>query len=156
ESEVGKGTTFFIDIPKKSSASARTASIKTEEKPKPPVAVAPAAPSGPKFPEFAAVAENPLDNQVQRDYLKEKTKSTSSSSIDEIKKQASAILKEEQQVIKPVNESKLQDRIASIKKEIIETEAEIQTKFSNTKSDSEKKESKDDFQVSIRKPKLKI
>ncbi len=149
ESEPGQGTTFFIDIPKMSSAQAQQAAttVKSEEKPAPKTPVSEPVASGPKFPEFTATDEISIDHHVQRDYLKEKSKSENSASIGEIKRQAAAILKEEEEIIKPVNDNSLEERIKNIKKDIVETEAEIKTKFSEKK--------KSDFQVNIRKPKLK-
>lgn len=159
ESKVGEGTTFFIDIPK-SGAAAGTITQASAPAPKAepsPLQANVAASSisstestttSAKFPEFSAKSESPIDEHVQRDYLKTSSSSTSQS-IDELKKEAAEILRKEAEVIKPV--SSLEEKIESIKKDIENTESEIKSNFSN-----EKKSDIGDFQVSIRKPKLKI
>lgn len=166
ESQVGVGTTFFIDIPKMGSAAANaTASPAPAKVTPPPAPVAAPVNSAPvaaaektavtksvKLPEFSGKTESPLDNQVQRDYLKGSSSVTEpSKSIHDIKREASEILRQESELIKPV-ENKLEQKIESIKQDILNTETEIKQNFSN-ESSSEKKE--DGFQVSIRKPKLK-
>lgn len=171
ESQVGVGTTFFIDIPKIGSAGA-VASAPTAApvaKPVPPPQAEPSplsqvaasvqpseatavTKSNLKFPEFSAKAENPLDSQVQRDYLKGAANSRETGkSIEELKKEASEILRREAETIKPA-ENKLEKRIESIKQDILNTETEIKNNYA---SDKPKEEKGDDFQVSIRKPKLK-
>lgn len=165
ESKVGEGTTFFIDIPKMGSAGASQAipapgkiSVKAavnapaSSDQAPDISVAPAVAKGsasPKFPEFSARAENPMDSQVQRDYLRENNESHKS--IAEIKKEAAEIIKSEAGVIQPA-ENRLEQKIESIKKDIANTETEIKNNFVA----EEKKENKgEEFTVSIRKPKFK-
>jgi anti-sigma regulatory factor (Ser/Thr protein kinase) len=156
ESQVGSGTTFFIDIPKTSAATAAaspTASSPTVTPTAPAVASA-QKPSGPKFPEFSAKKENAMDQHVQRDYLKESSAKESHKSIGELKREAARILREESEIIKPVSENKLEKRIENIKKDILNTETQIKNNFSdNEKTGDEKSEG--EFTVSIRKPKLK-
>ena len=170
ESEVGVGTTFFIDIPKASGA--QVASEKKEPAKMPSASLPPLAPSSdkiveaaassgdksglPKLPDFDVKKEspvNPIDKEVQRDYLKEATTSVTGSShtISEIKKEASEILKNETAALKP-RENSLEKKIESIKKDIMNTESEIKNNFSGSSDSGDKPEG---FQVSIRKPKMK-
>ncbi len=161
ESQVGEGTTFFIDIPKMGSAAAQAsaaeAPVNTKKaeavsQPAPPANVAATtAVTSPKFPEFSAKTESPLDQHVQRDYLKTTSNSREmGKSINELKKEAAEILKKESEVLRPAA-SKLEEKIESIKKDIENTESEIKSNFS--------KENRSDdgtgFQVNIRKPKFK-
>ncbi|MES2768006.1 MAG: ATP-binding protein [Bdellovibrionota bacterium] len=159
ESKVGEGTTFFIDIPKMGSAAANAPATQAPQKVTPSPMVRASSASGPKFPEFSTKIENPLDSQVQRDYLKESSSSRETGrSIADLKREASEILRQESEIIQPAEakleqskteQGKLQQKIENMKKDILNTETEIKNNFNS----SEKKG--DDFQVSIRKPKLK-
>jgi two-component system NtrC family sensor kinase len=145
QSEVGQGTTFFIDIPKSGAAIAPQIGVTVA--PQAEAVKKPAA--GPKFPEFTAKTENPLDSQVQRDYLKESSGPRETGrSIADLKREASEILRQESEIIQPI-ENKLEQKIENIKKDIMNTETEIKNNYNS----SDKKD--DGFQVSIRKPKLK-
>lgn len=161
ESQVGSGTTFFIDIPKSGSAATAqstpppakisptqvvTAGVPTQAAPSAPAAASHAA----KFPEFHATkAENPVDKEVQRDYLKESANERDpNKTITDLKREASEILRQEDSEFQ-TGEKKLEQKIENIKKDIMNTETEIKNNFGAT----EKKE--DGFQVNIRKPKLK-
>jgi signal transduction histidine kinase len=160
ESKVGEGTTFFIDIPKMPGAAqvAASAVAQTLSQPQssaeskfvqtPTPAPTTAAVKGPKFPEFASRVENPLDSQVQRDYLRDRNESHKT--LNEIKQEAAAKLRQEGEIIQPV-ENRLEKKIESIKKDILETETEIKNNFAT----NEKDEKSDGFTVSIRKPKFK-
>lgn len=151
ESQAGSGTTFFIDIPKTNAS----ANVGTPSPSVQPVTTPAPVAKGPKFPEFSAKKESELDQQVQRDYLKESTGKESHRSIGELKSEAARILREESDIIQPVSESKLEKRIEEIKKDILNTESEIRDNFSDKKKEEKTEKSEGEFTVSIRKPKLK-
>jgi len=133
ESEVGKGTTFFIDIPK----SGTNVQIAKTPSPTPTpvspraseVAKKPAEKTNSMFPEFSAPKkEIALDKEVQRDYLKAAAQAPKGNvkSIDDIKKEAQEILRKEKDSLKK-EETKLSDALKKQEKEATHLGMDVET-----------------------------